>query len=145
MNKHQFFSALVLSSSLSLLAAPNIAEAYPQGGMDRDSQSSQSSGKGGMHPGMMARELNLTREQEQVFHKVMRSTKEKIRAYKQQLKAEAREELSSVLSEDQLQAYDKLMEERQSRRDGMMGNRQMNSGGMENSGSGMGQGKHRFE
>jgi len=128
-----------------LLAAPNIAEAYPQGGMDRDSQSSQSSGKGGMHPGMMARELNLTREQEQVFHKVMRSTKEKIRAYKQQLKAEAREELSSVLSEDQLQAYDKLMEERQSRRDGMMGNRQMNSGGMENSGSGMGQGKHRFE
>ena len=145
MNKHQFFSALVLSSSLSLLAAQNIAEAYPQGGMDRDSQSSQSSGKGGMHPGMMARELNLTREQEQVFHKVMRSTKEKIRAYKQQLKAEAREELSSVLSEDQLQAYDKLMEERQSRRDGMMGNRQMNSGGMENSGSGMGQGKHRFE
>ena len=145
MNKHQFFSAFVLSSSLSLVAASNLAEAYPQGGMDRDSQSSQSSGKGGMHPGMMARELNLTREQEQVFHKVMRSTKEKIRAYKQQLQAEAREELSSVLSEDQLQAYDKLIEERQSRRDDMMGNRQMNRGGMENSGSGMGQGKHRFE
>ena len=145
MNKHQFFSAFVLSSSLSLVAAPNLAEAYPQGGMDRDSQSSHSSGKGGMHPGMMARELNLTREQEQVFHKVMRSNKEKIRAYKQQLQAEAREELSSVLSEDQLQAYDKLIEERQSRRDDMMGNRQMNRGGMENSGSGMGQGKHRFE
>lgn len=145
MNKYPLFSAILLSGVVSLGSVSGIAQAYPQGAMDREPQSGQSSIKGGMHPGMMARELNLTREQEQVFHKVMRSTKEKMRAYKQQLQSEAREELSGVLSEEQLQAYDKLMEERQSRREGMMGNRQMNRGGMDGSGSGMGQGKHRFE
>ncbi|MFC3151869.1 hypothetical protein ACFOEK_12585 [Litoribrevibacter euphylliae] len=72
--------------------------------------------KGPLRPDQLESELNLTYDQRDQFHRVMRAQMEKIHAFVEKAQAESRDKLSSVLTAEQLEKYDQLLEENKSGR-----------------------------
>lgn len=77
----------------------------------RESTRPGQQGKGPLRPDQLESELNLTYDQRDQFHRVIRAQMEKIHAFVEKAQAESRDQLSSVLTQEQLDKYDQLLEE----------------------------------
>jgi Spy/CpxP family protein refolding chaperone len=71
--------------------------------------------KHGMKSERMVSKLNMTPEQREEFRKVMKIQHEKRRSFMESQREETRTALSSVLTKEQLEAFDQYMEEKRGR------------------------------
>ncbi|WP_284381719.1 hypothetical protein [Litoribrevibacter albus] len=107
----------VLALSFISLASANPPSPNSDRNADRNSPQGQRSGPDNrLHPEDIEQALDLSFSQRNDFHDIMRAQMEKVHAFMEKNQAETRDKLSSVLTAEQLDAYDKLVEANQPQR-----------------------------